>query len=148
MKKCQKCKSVLKEELFNRNKNKPDGLATECKSCRKLYMSQYYANNREKLKLKNSKRNKARHNEAKIKVIEHYTGGDIKCMCSGCEVTEIEFLSVEHINGGGQEDRNKSGARTFYERLVKDNYPEDIEILCFNCNLSRGFHGYCPHEKH
>ncbi len=28
----------------------------------------------------------------------------------------------------------------------KDNYPKnDFRILCWNCNCSRGFSGYCPH---
>jgi hypothetical protein len=32
--------------------------------------------------------------------------------------------------------------------LKRRGYPQEgYTILCFNCNLSRGFFGYCPHER-
>ena len=39
------------------------------------------------------------------------------------------------------------GVRTFYEHLVKYNFPPGLRVLCYNCNLSLGFFGYCPHQK-
>jgi hypothetical protein len=30
--------------------------------------------------------------------------------------------------------------------LIKENFPKEYQILCFNCNLALGFFGYCPHR--
>ena len=29
---------------------------------------------------------------------------------------------------------------------VKNNYPDKLQLLCYNCNLSIGFFEYCPHS--
>lgn len=78
-------------------------------------------------------------------VVDAYGG---KCQC--CGETHIEFLTVDHINGGGTQHRkvlNKEG-RTFYVWLREMGYPkDDFRVLCYNCNCSMGRVGYCPHQK-
>ena len=79
-------------------------------------------------------------------VITAYGG---KCTC--CDERRVEFLSIEHLKGDGAEHRRKlggSGGMSVYLDLKRRGYPHgDYTILCFNCNLARGFFGYCPHEK-
>lgn len=148
MKKCHKCKEELPEECFSKNKSKADGLGTECKVCRKKYMDTYYIQNHSVINNQNKKRGKMRHKDARRKVLEHYSNGTMKCACPGCNEDKEEFLTINHINGGGNKDRKTfKGARTFYEYLVKNNYPPDLNVLCYNCNCSKGFFGYCPHER-
>ena len=55
----------------------------------------------------------------------------------------MEFLAVDHINGCGALKR----VSNFYSWLLRNGLPDGFRILCHNCNLSRGFYGYCPHEK-
>jgi len=74
-------------------------------------------------------------------VLEHYGG---KCECCG-EVT-YEFLSIDHINGGGAKHRKEIN-RMIVPWLRKNNYPEGFRVLCFNCNQAMGIYGYCPHKK-
>lgn len=91
----------------------------------------------------------------RIDVLYHYCNGDIKCQC--CHETCIEFLTIDHINGGGNEHRRELGTARkdssnpswggMYKWLKKNNYPEGFRVLCFNCNCARGIYGYCPHEK-
>lgn len=148
MKKCFKCKKLKPITNYCKNQAKPDGLSTECKDCRRNYMKRYYKLNKKHLDQLNKQRSKVRHLEAKVKVVKHYTKGLMSCMCNGCDVHQLEFLTVNHINGGGQRDRkNFRGARTFYEYLVKAVFPEGLNILCYNCNCSNGFFGYCPHSN-
>jgi len=86
-------------------------------------------------------------NKIKMMVLEHY---GMKCNCpGGCDVTEPKFLTIDHISGGGKKHRESIG-RTggdFYAWLVKNNYPEGFQVLCFNCNCAKGFFGKCPHEE-
>jgi hypothetical protein len=79
----------------------------------------------------------------KQSTLDHY-GNE----CSCCGETRFEFLSIDHINGGGNLHRKEVGEGTsFYLWLKRNNYPEGFQTLCMNCNFSRGSYGYCPHEK-
>lgn len=85
--------------------------------------------------------------ERKRMIIYHYSKGTMKCEC--CNETEIEFLTVNHINGGGQKHRNqlKSRGTDLYTFLKGNNFPEGYNILCLNCNFAEGHAGICPHRK-
>jgi hypothetical protein len=54
MKYCWSCKETKDVSLFGLNKSKPDGLATECKECKRSKDRKYVAANREILKQKAS----------------------------------------------------------------------------------------------
>lgn len=88
---------------------------------------------------------KARHWKLKIEVWENYGGA----VCSCCGIIEREFLTIDHINGGGGKHRKElraSGSQHIYQWLKKNNYPEGYRVLCMNCNFSFGMYGFCPHE--
>lgn len=101
----------------------------------------YQQVNKEKLNLYN----KTLHINKKTIVIEHYGG---KCAC--CGETEISFLTMDHVNGGGNQHRkeifngNKHG--NIYPWLITNGFPSDFQILCWNCNLSKAFLGQCAHK--
>lgn len=72
-----------------------------------------------------------------------------KCQC--CGIIEIEFLTVDHINGGGHQHRQNDkngGGRGLYAVIVATGVlsKKSFRILCMNCNLSLGLYGYCPHR--
>ena len=77
-------------------------------------------------------------------MIQAYGG---KCLCCGEEAPE--FLTIDHIHGGGTEERKRiKGGQTFYAHLKKHGWPKDrYRLLCANCNGSIGRHGYCPHQS-
>lgn len=77
----------------------------------------------------------------KRQAFQHY-GGAI-CIC--CRETHIEFLSIDHIYGGGTAHRRGISYGDFYLWLKNHNYPPGYRVLCMNCNSSLGYSGYCPH---
>lgn len=83
----------------------------------------------------------------RIEGLTHYAGGVLGCTC--CDVTDPQLLTLEHcIPGEGRKHRElKMGAVAILRDLQKRGYPPGYSCLCFNCNLSRGFYRYCPHEK-
>lgn len=69
--------------------------------------------------------------------------------CKCCGESRIEFLTIEHSFNNGAEHKRKIGNGTVYRDLKKRGFPKDegYIVLCYNCNMSRGHCGYCPHEK-
>ena len=70
-------------------------------------------------------------------------------VCACCGESHVEFLTVDHVNGDGAEERKKIGTSTnFFVYVKRSGYPRDrYQVLCYNCNCSKGHYGYCPHEK-
>ena len=98
--------------------------------------------------LKGKEASKERRLRHKTLVFEHYSAGTPKCAC--CGVTDLEFLTIDHLNGDGAEHRKKWGGRggdKLYDELIREGYPYGYQVLCMNCNWSKGRFGYCPHNK-
>jgi hypothetical protein len=75
-------------------------------------------------------------------VIAHYGG---KCIC--CGEKEFVFLTIDHINGGGNKHRKEVGPSSIPRWLRKNNYPKGYQILCHNCNQAKNIKGVCPHQS-
>lgn len=81
----------------------------------------------------------------KLGAITAYGG---KCAC--CGERELEFLAIDHINGGGGAHRRTlgSGSCNFYRLLKRTGYPVGYRVLCFNCNFSAHLGGgICFHQR-
>jgi hypothetical protein len=85
-------------------------------------------------------------NKRRMQVLEHYSKGKFECACCGDK--HIEFLAIDHINGGGGKHRVSlgEGGQYIISWIRNNNYPEGFRVLCHNCNSSLGHYGYCPHE--
>lgn len=110
-----------------------------CKECHKKNSNaRYHANPEKQL-------SKARERawQLKLEMIAAYGG---RCQC--CGVAEPEFLTLDHIGGGGRKHRQENGHSFGVNRKLKAmGWPKDeYRVLCWNCNMSIGFYGYCPHQ--
>lgn len=83
----------------------------------------------------------------KKKVFIHYGGSPPTCACCGEKV--IEFLSLDHMNGGGSKHRLSVGGHTdqVYRWIIKNNFPQGFQILCMNCNWGKRLCNVCPHKN-
>jgi hypothetical protein len=81
------------------------------------------------------------HARDRAAVLDHYGNA---CACCG-EMTP-EFLTVDHINDDGAEHR-RAGVTRIYRWLVKNNYPDGFQLLCWNCNAAKQFSNGCPHQR-
>jgi hypothetical protein len=86
--------------------------------------------------------------EIRAEFIKAYGG---KCQCpGGCDISDPGFLSLDHIHGGGDKHRKKTGTRgwAMYRKIKEEGWPKDrYRLLCFNCNFARQIWGKCPHER-
>jgi len=71
--------------------------------------------------------------------------GGYRCTC--CGETESRFLTIDHVNGGGNKHRRAIGIGRFYYWLRDNNFPAGFQVLCYNCNLGKSQNGgVCPHH--
>lgn len=116
-----------------RKKKRESGNCIRCGSpdrTSKLYCSWCLAKLRQEMASERAKLRK--------EIITHYGG---KCACCGQSIKE--FLSIDHINGGGNAHRReiKASGINLYRWLRKNNYPEGFRVLCMNCNWAIGIYG-------
>ena len=136
---CPRCETSLLTDNFTFDYRKLDGCKSWCKDCQKSY----YAKRRHLYLPKKRESGRTTSRALRMEILQHYSGIFPCCAC--CEENRIEFLSVDHINGGGS--KHKREVKDLYRWMKKNNFPEGFRILCHNCNQSRGAYGYCPHEK-
>lgn len=172
-KRCWKCTEIKSTEEFHKNRAQSDGLEQMCKLC-KANDSKTRRQKRQDLGLCHCGRirkegyltcerhvhtsrdwnqiNPAKHAAAgkewrqsvRDKVFGYYGKN---CIC--CGESEPHFLSIDHIEGGGNRHRKEiGGGAPFYSWLIKHNFPEGFQTLCQNCNSGRFRNGgICPHVE-
>lgn len=131
---CSGCNRTLPytAEFFSANSSKKNtfGLRARCRRCAADDV-------REK--------NKEYQRRLKVQVLTAYGGGRLACVC--CGDTNIEFLTLDHIFGGGSAERKHTSSLKLYYKLRRLGFPQgEHRTLCFNCNFSYGHFGYCPHQ--
>lgn len=75
------------------------------------------------------------------KIILNHYGAYCRC----CNETEEKFLCIDHINHGKGNPAPR--INNFYLWIIKNGFPDTLQILCHNCNLSKGIYGKCPHQE-
>lgn len=66
--------------------------------------------------------------------------------CTCCGENNKLFLTVDHKNNDGSKHRQEVGS-SMYRWIVKNNFPETLQLLCYNCNCGRARNGgVCPHH--
>lgn len=109
----------------------PRAKTTTCQTCHKRNLAAAYARNL----------------RYKTDCMNAYGG----CVCACCSEKNMEFLSLDHIHGGGNQERKqmrKEGITgSMYRYLKSKGYPPGFQILCMNCNWAKGKFKGCPHQR-
>lgn len=76
-------------------------------------------------------------------VLDHYGGA---CVC--CGETTLQFLALDHKNGGGTKHRQELGLRgsNMWAWVKREHFPAMFQVMCHNCNQAIGYYGSCPHK--
>lgn len=111
---CTVCKTEKPlNEFYQLGRRTGNEYQSMCKQCNKL-------------------KSKIARDETRKMIIEHYSNKSMQC--SICGENRIATLDLDHINGGGNEDRKGQQNHQFYMSLIKNNFPAGYRILCRNCN--------------
>lgn len=139
----QKAASDARYRAQHRDEN--NALLKKWRSDHPEKTAQYYAKRR--LEHRNETLENTRKWQEKLRndVFSHYG-----MVCACCGEAHPEFLSIDHINGGGNKHRRelKCSGQGIYIWLRKNGYPDGFRTLCMNCNwASRGKNRCCPHQR-
>ncbi len=150
---CHRCKTELPVASYYKNVRGWDGLGVWCKTCTKAYKIEHYNKNKaashargKRWALANPEKTKSYYRKSRRNLRDRVLSAlGNKCAC--CGESRYEFLSVDHINNDGAKHR-KSVKSCIYWDIEKQGYPkEKFQILCHNCNFSKGAYGECPHVR-
>ena len=93
-----------------------------------------------KIKSIASRKQKAR---MRKRAIDGYGG---RCAC--CNESTLQFLVIDHKHNDGAFERRVYGliGDKIYAYIVRNNFPDKYQVLCYNCNNARAHYGRCPHQ--
>lgn len=135
LKRCYKCELFKENKYFSLN-TKNGYYNSRCKSCQ----SEYAKN--KLVRTRNNAQRRDAYSALKTEIIMALGG-----FCDCCKITEIEFLTIDHIEGGGRLHRKLLGSKAMYQQIKSDGFPKDkYRVLCYNCNCAIGHYGSCPHQ--
>lgn len=80
----------------------------------------------------------------KKEILGHYgKSGKVKCCWPHCPVSDIDMLTLDHINNDGAAHRKMYGslgkAAHLYRHLKRDGFPSGYQTLCFNHQIKKEF---------
>lgn len=145
MKLCKRCGETKAVSEFKTDRSKPSGRGSTCKACNLAQALEWERKNPARAKAKWARASSLRRTTNRAKVLMAYGS---RCVC--CGESEPMFLTIDHINNDGATHRRELGIRSgdkFYAWIIKNNFPSNLQILCFNCNCAKGVYGKCPHKK-
>ena len=136
-----------------------DAIYYLCNECVTLKHKEYYRKNSSKLIAANKTRREADPAKAKREMSEsakkRYSLMKQKVFdklgreCTCCGENNVAFLCVDHIENNGSKHRKEIKNVSFgiYNWLIKNDFPPGFQILCHNCNFSKGVNnGVCAHN--
>lgn len=143
------------KEWYIKNKNKIQKYREIYRKKNKDKLNEWYLNNKIKLlkkqkeyrkipKVKEKIKEKAKkyREKNKEKVFNYY--GKV---CNWCGESDKKVLIMDHINNDGVEHRKEIGFRKdIYGWLIKNNFPEGFQTLCWNCNSGLKTKGFTKEE--
>lgn len=153
---CKDCRSQLHREWYQRNKEKRlkqiREYARNNKEKRKRYRKEYYLRNTGKIlkqtseyvaenRVNRNKKLRKRHENRKIDAMKKLHNPP-KCM--RCPIVDVRVLCIDHIHGGGHQERQNLSSHLLYNKIIKmmdEDARKQYQILCRNCNWIKHLEG-------
>ena len=148
---CKRCGETRPADQFVVNRSAANG-GNICRPCRRQRDAERRAAKRQEFRDRHSAwraanrdhvraytRRKAR--ELRDQVLDAYGG---ECACCGERVRD--FLTLDHINGGGTAHRKATWGKV-YQQVKREGFPPGYRVLCWDCNWAYRLMGDCPHRQ-
>lgn len=98
-----------------------------------------------------SKEKEAIYSATKLLTLKSLVLNEYGNYCQCCGEYIWQFLTVDHVGNWGNKHRKDvigaRGGKAIFQWLKNNSFPKiGFRLLCYNCNCSIGFHGFCRHE--
>ena len=159
---CKKCGEEKAIEAFPIHTPATGARRHECQACYDNRMKAWYKGNQDRVLqhrateyAKRKFRVWTEEEKARKREVSNRRGETLRdvvytaygSVCACCGEDEVNFLTVDHVNNDGNEGRKVHGTgASFYRWIIKQGYPTDLQLLCYNCNIGKARNGgVCPH---
>ena len=123
--------------------NRRSKLTDDQRANRKRTHQEWAKGNKDKISARDNRYREKLKNE----ILSHY---GTSCAC--CGESAREFLTLDHVNGGGNKNRiellgKPQAGNAFYRKIRVLGFPDGFQTLCWNCNMAKAHYGICPHQN-
>ena len=78
----------------------------------------------------------------KLDALTHYgKNGTLQCCWAECDVTDVDMLTLDHIDNDGRVERQENGnglaGYHTYSRLIREGFPAGFQTLCCNHQMKK-----------
>jgi hypothetical protein len=78
----------------------------------------------------------------KVEVLSHYgKGGHLRCCWVGCNITDVDMLTIDHVDNDGNKNKCPGGLRRggngLHRYLKSNDFPPGHQTLCANHQLKK-----------
>lgn len=130
MKYCPKCKTNKDPSLFSLNRRRKDGLQSECKSCRAIFLKKNYKQNKKRY-MESAKQGRLKR-AALLREIKHMKP------CADCgKKYPYYVMDFDHRDPTQKDDCVAYIVRFSTPRMLKEI--EKCDLVCSNCHRERTF---------
>jgi len=142
---CKQCSSLIAVAWQKRNPERMREInrASQFKRRKKIlaYNKRYYSEHADQRRAKQIAYWRSLKDEV------YFAYGGYKCACCGEETKA--FLSIDHIDGGGNKHRREIGrGPNLMHWLKARHFPSGFQVLCMNCQFGKKHNdGICPHKQ-
>lgn len=133
MKTCHSCKESKPHSEYNKNKGRPDGLASTCRECMKIYRRAHYAANKEVYVKDIVRRRKVRVEANTRRLFEYLSLHP----CVDCGISDPRVLEFDHRD---EKDKSFSVSDRLTGGWSWGTIEEEIkkcDVRCANCHRIR-----------
>lgn len=123
MKSCSKCKIVKSFSDFYVHRNHGDGFTSQCKLCTQTSNKRKYQE-----RVRNGTQTISSNKRARELALQKLGG-----VCVHCGFSDPRALQIDHISGGGNQERNTIGRFAICRKIASGD-TDGYQILCANCN--------------
>ena len=120
---------------------------TLCKLCNELKDDKQFHHEQGKLRRRICWTCRGKRERAKLKLdmLDNLGNG---CQCAGCWEDHPDFLTLDHRNNDGAQQRLQYNEQQIYRLARREGWPKDKwQVLCIKCNWAKGQYGICPHHS-
>lgn len=156
---CSSCKEQKPYSEYYANPKTSNGREGRCKACHRARSAKYAAENPTSPQVRTQRARaymakdpdrwrayQAQWHRNELRKLREFAIDFYGGICTCCGEKQLEFLCIDHINGGGNEHR-RTMKTDIYRWLKRQGYPVgDFQVLCHNCNFGKAVHGVCPHK--